>query len=60
MSPKQVSILTVADKFDDYAKALNQKLKELDIRSTVDYSTDSLNKKVRNAETSKYNYVVIV
>jgi threonyl-tRNA synthetase len=60
LSPRQVIIVPVADKFDDYAKALNQKLKELDIRSTVDYSTDSLNKKVRNAETSKYNYVLIV
>ncbi|MDD5213836.1 MAG: threonine--tRNA ligase [Candidatus Gracilibacteria bacterium] len=60
LSPRQVIIVPVADKFDDYAKALNQKLKALDIRSTVDYSTDSLNKKVRNAETSKYNYVLIV
>lgn len=60
LSPRQVIIVPVADKFDDYAKELNQKLKSLDIRSTVDYSTDSLNKKVRNAETSKYNYVLIV
>ncbi|MDD4151351.1 MAG: threonine--tRNA ligase [Candidatus Gracilibacteria bacterium] len=60
LSPRQVIIVPVADKFDDYAKELNQKLKALDIRASVDYSTDSLNKKVRNAETSKYNYVLIV
>lgn len=60
LSPRQVIIVPVADKFDDYAKDLNKKLKSLDIRSSVDYSTDSLNKKVRNAETSKYNYVLIV
>ena len=60
MSPRQVMIIPVAEKFDDYAKELNQQLKNLDIRSDIDLSSDSFNKKIRNAETMKNNYILIV
>lgn len=60
MSPRQVAIIPVADKFDDYAMQLNNTLKDLDIRSDIDFSSDSFSKKIRNAEMDKYNYVIIV
>jgi threonyl-tRNA synthetase len=60
MSPRQVNIVPVAENFEEYAKSLNMKLKELDIRSDIDLSSDSFNKKIRNGETSKYNYIVII
>ncbi len=60
MSPRQVNIVPVAENFEDYAKSLNMRLKELDIRSDIDLSSDSFNKKIRNGETSKYNYIVII
>lgn len=60
MSPRQVIIVPVADKFDDYAKKLNNTLNDLDIRSKIDFSADSFSKKIRNAEMEKYNYVVII
>lgn len=60
MSPRQVMIVPVAENFETYAKELNNKLKELDMRSDIDISSDSFNKKIRNGETSKYNYIVII
>lgn len=60
MSPRQVMIIPVADKFEDYSYELNNLLKDLDIRSSIDNSSDSFNKKIRNAETMKNNYILIV
>lgn len=60
MSPRQVAIIPVAEKFEEYAKELNNTLKDLDIRSDIDTSSDSFSKKIRNAEMEKYNYVVII
>lgn len=60
MSPRQVMIVPVAEKFDEYAKKINETLKDLDIRSNVDFSADSFSKKIRNWEINKYNYIVIV
>jgi len=60
LAPRQICIIPIAEKFDEYAKELNNKLKELDIRSDINFSSDSFSKKIRNAEMEKYNYVVIV
>lgn len=61
LSPIQAQIIPVNDKLDDYALELEDKLVsegfmvecELDIGLT-------LNKKVRNAEVSKYNLILVV
>lgn len=60
MSPRQIKIIPVAEKFDTYSKELQTLLKEHDLRVDIDFSSDSFNKKIRNAETSKYNYIVIL
>lgn len=60
MSPRQVMIVPVAEKFEEYARNLNNTLKNLDIRSDIDFSADSFSKKIRNWEMEKYNYIVIV
>jgi threonyl-tRNA synthetase len=48
LSPRQVLIIPITNKFEDYAKELNNTLKNLDIRSNVDFSSDSFSKKIRN------------
>ena len=60
MSPRQVRIITVADKFVDYADGVYKKLKEQWIRVELDDSSDSLNKKVRNAEKMHVNYILVI
>jgi threonyl-tRNA synthetase len=59
-SPRQVIIIPVAEKFDDYAKAINSKLLKNEIRTEIDFSSDSFSKKIRNAEKSHINYILVV
>ena len=60
MAPRQVKIIPVIPKFDDYASKIEKLLKEAGIRVETDYSTDWLNKKVRNAEKMHNNYILVV
>lgn len=60
MAPRQVKIVPVSDKFFDYAKKVEKELFEAKIRVSADYSSDWLNKKVRNAEQMHNNYILVV
>ncbi len=60
LAPRQVIIVPVMPMFDDYAKKVESELKEVWIRISWDYSTDWLNKKVRNAEKMHNNYILVI
>ncbi len=60
LAPRQVKIIPVLPKFDDYAKKVETELKQAWIRVSWDYSTDWLNKKVRMAEKMHNNYILVV
>lgn len=59
LSPEQIRIVPVAHSFDDYANEIASKLKSK-FRVTADLSDDTLGKKIRNAETDRVNYVLVV
>ncbi len=60
LSPRQVTVLPVLPKFDDYANKVVSELKAAWIRVSWDFSTDWLNKKVRNAEKMHNNYILVI
>ena len=60
LAPRQVKIVPVVPKFNDYAESVMKDLKKAWIRVTWDFSTDSLNKKVRNAEKMHNNYILVI
>ncbi|NDK09708.1 threonine--tRNA ligase [Candidatus Gracilibacteria bacterium] len=60
LAPEQVRLVPVAENFADYAFDVKKKLESQGIRVTVDASSDSLNKKVRNAEQMHVNYILVV
>lgn len=60
LAPRQVKIIPVVPKFDDYAMQVEKTLKSAWIRVEADYSTDWLNKKVRNAEKMHNNYILVL
>jgi len=60
LAPRQVIIIPVLDKFDDYAKKIHEKLLFADIRSEIDFSSDSLAKKIKNAEQNHINYILVI
>jgi len=60
MAPVQVAVVPVADRFTPYARKVEAALRERLVRAEVDTSSESLNKKVRNATTAKVPNVVVV
>jgi len=60
IAPRQAIIIPVAEKFDNYAKKLNEQFLFNSIKSEIDFSSDSFNKKIRNAEKAHINYILIV
>lgn len=60
LSPEQARILPVSDNFLDYAKDVEDALRQAGIRASVDSSNESLGKKIRNAETMKVPYMLVV
>lgn len=60
LSPKQVAILPLSDKYQDYAEKLLKYLKKYDIRGLVDNRSESVGKKIREAELKKIPVMLIV
>jgi threonyl-tRNA synthetase len=60
LSPVQVSILPVSDKFNDYALEIEKLLKKEKIRINSDFSSEKLGYKIRKAQMEKTPYMLIV
>ncbi|CAN5437612.1 threonine--tRNA ligase [soil metagenome] len=60
LSPKQVAILPISDKFNGYAKKVSQLLINSDIRGLVDDRDEKIGKKIRDSELKKIPYMLIV
>ncbi len=60
LTPQQVAVLPISDKFNDYAKEVLETLQQLDVRGFVDDSNEKIGKKIRDAEIGKVPYMLIV
>jgi threonyl-tRNA synthetase len=60
LSPVQIKILAVADRFNDYAKEVKEKLTAEGFRVELDSRSETLSKKVREAQLEKVNYILVV
>ena len=60
LAPVQMQIVPVTEKFNDYAFELKKRFSQQDLRASVDDSSDSFSKKIRNAEMMKVPYILIV
>src|SRR3989344_266343 len=60
LSPVQVKILPISEKFNEYGHNIFKKLKRSKIRVEVDESNDTLGKKIREAELQKIPYLLII
>ncbi len=60
LSPEQVIILTVSEKYNDYAKKVNSILLNNGIRSIIDIRNEKLSYKIREAEILKIPYMAVV
>lgn len=60
LSPEQVAILPISEKYHDYAQSLYQTLQEVDIRGSIDERDEKIGKKIRDAEVGKIPFMLIV
>lgn len=60
LSPLQVKVLPISDKFMDYAKSLQQQLKKAGIRAEIDDRNEKIGKKIRDTELHKVPYMLVV
>jgi threonyl-tRNA synthetase len=60
LSPDQVAILPISEKYHDYAHKVNEMLAEQDIRGYIDSRDEKIGRKIRDAEVSKVPYMIIV
>jgi threonyl-tRNA synthetase len=60
LSPKQVSILPISDKYVPYAQKLVELMKKNDIRALFDDRNEKIGKKIRDAEVKKIPYMLII
>ena len=60
LAPEQVKVVPVAEKFNDYAKKVVAELKANDIRASYDLRDDRMNAKIRDAQTLKIPYTLVV
>ncbi len=60
LSPEQIIILPISEKYDRYSLKVYNELQETGYRVIIDRRVESLNKKIRQAEMSKIPYMVII
>lgn len=60
LNPVQVRILPITDRHNDYAYEVSKRLEEAGLRVEVDDKALTTNKKIREAELSKVNYILVV
>jgi len=60
ITPIQLAILPVSEKFVDHCNDINSKLKDLDVRAIVDSSDNKLGYKIRNSVSKKIPYSLVV
>jgi threonyl-tRNA synthetase len=60
LSPIQAAILPISDKQNKYAAQVHEELAELGVRVELDDRTESIGKKIREAEMQKIPYMIII
>lgn len=60
LTPDQVVILPISEKFNEYADKVNKYLNSVDVRSTVDARNEKIGRKIRDNELKRIPYMLVV
>ena len=60
LAPDQIAVLPISERFNDYAKLVFDTLKNQDIRGFLDDRDEKIGRKIRDAETKKIPFMLIV
>ena len=60
LTPEQVAILPISEKYNDYAKKVASYLEEQGVRASLDDRNEKIGRKIRDNELKRVPYMVIV
>ncbi len=60
LTPDQVAILPVSEKYNDYARKVKQQLDASDVRALIDDRNEKVGRKIRDNELKRIPYMVVV
>jgi len=59
LSPRQIKVIPISEKFIGYAEAVAERLKLEGYAAELDRTNYTINKKVRNAQLAQFNYIAV-
>ena len=60
LTPEQVVIMPISEKFNEYAHEVARRLEQYDIRVVIDERNEKIGRKIRDNELKKIPYLIIV
>jgi threonyl-tRNA synthetase len=60
LMPEQAIILSLSEKYENYAKKVLELLENSEIRALIDNRNETIGRKIREAETKKFPFMLIV
>ncbi|NCB41080.1 MAG: threonine--tRNA ligase [Clostridia bacterium] len=60
LAPTQVKLLTVTEKFNDYAETLKEKFKKAGLRTELDGRNEKIGYKIREARNARDAYIIVI
>lgn len=60
LAPEQVRVLVVSQKYEDYARQVENQLREAGLRVTGDYRSEKIGAKIREAQLQLIPYMLII
>ena len=60
LTPDQVVVMPISEKFNDYAQKVTDLLNDADIRTVLDDRNEKIGRKIRDNELKKIPYLLIV
>ncbi|MBL7966677.1 MAG: threonine--tRNA ligase [Prolixibacteraceae bacterium] len=60
LTPEQVVVLPISEKYNEYAKSVSEFLNNSDIRSLIDDRNEKIGRKIRDNELKRIPYLLIV
>ncbi|MGK7396893.1 MAG: threonine--tRNA ligase [Candidatus Cyclobacteriaceae bacterium M3_2C_046] len=60
LSPEQIAVLPISERFNDYARQVYSELESHDIRGFIDLRDEKIGRKIRDAEVMKVPFMIII
>ncbi len=60
LAPEQVRVLSVSQKFEQYARRVEERMREAGLRASGDYRAEKIGAKIRDAQLERVPYMLVI